>query len=195
MSDFLNPKSMLTPGIAGALMMFLANALCATFPEIAFRYVALGLSFALGLIVFRAAKIGLTEKATYWFLNSLIIFSTGVGASNIAANIERPAQSEPHGAAVAMIGPLVDWFVPDAAAQTWWSTAARTDASNAGNSGGAAPDVRNPSPGGAARTEDRRREVQSERSGSDKEAREERDKEQFFRKEDVSRTKGFFRRW
>ena len=87
MNEFLNPKSMTTPGAAGALMMLLANTVCAAFPEVAFRYVALLLSFMIGSIVFKAAGLGRWERGAYWLINSLIIFSMGVGTSNIAANV------------------------------------------------------------------------------------------------------------
>lgn len=87
MSEFFNPKSMSTPGAAGALMMLIANALCNNFPEFPFRYVALILSFAIGAIVFSATTMKIWERGIYWVVNSLIIFSMGVGASNIAANV------------------------------------------------------------------------------------------------------------
>jgi hypothetical protein len=87
MNEFINPKSMTTPGAAGTLMMLLANTVCAAFPEVAFRYVALMLSFMIGSIVFKAAGLGKWERGAYWFINSLIIFSMGVGTSNIAANV------------------------------------------------------------------------------------------------------------
>jgi len=93
-NEFLNPKSMLTPGAAGALMMLIANSVCRVFPEVEFRYAALALSFAIGLLVFKAIAIGLGEKAFYWVLNSLIIFATGVGASNIGANLESSKRAE-----------------------------------------------------------------------------------------------------
>lgn len=87
MNEFLNPKSMSTPGAAGALMMLIANALCNNFPEFPFRYVALILSFAIGAIVFSATTMKIWERGIFWVVNSLIIFSMGVGASNIAANV------------------------------------------------------------------------------------------------------------
>jgi len=93
-NEFLNPKSMLTPGAAGALMMLIANSVCRVFPEVEFRYAALALSFAIGLLVFKAIAIGLGEKAFYWVLNSLIISATGVGASNIGANLESSKRAE-----------------------------------------------------------------------------------------------------
>lgn len=87
MNEFLNPKSMATPGAAGALMMLLANAISSAFPEVAFRYAALSLSFLIGSVVFAAVGLKLWERGAYWCINSLIIFSMGVGTSNIAANV------------------------------------------------------------------------------------------------------------
>jgi len=48
MNDFFNPKSMTTPGMAGGLVMMLANALCYQFPELTPRWVGLALSFVIG---------------------------------------------------------------------------------------------------------------------------------------------------
>jgi hypothetical protein len=87
MNEFLNPKSMATPGAAGALMMLLANAISSAFPEVAFRYAALSLSFLIGSVVFAAVGLKRWERGAYWCINSLIIFSMGVGTSNIAANV------------------------------------------------------------------------------------------------------------
>lgn len=96
MNEFFNPKSMSTPGIAGALMMLLANTVCSIFPEIAFRYVALALSFTIGTTVFSAASMKIWERGIYWIVNSLVIFSMGVGGSNIAANVSAQQASEGH---------------------------------------------------------------------------------------------------
>ena len=88
MDQFLNPKSMITPGVAGGLAMLLSNTLCFTFPEIGFRYVVLTLSFLLGFVAVVALQAHIGERALYWVVNSLIIFSMGVGTSNIGASIE-----------------------------------------------------------------------------------------------------------
>ncbi len=87
MNQFLNPRSMSTPGVAGALMMLIANTVCINFPEFPFRYIALILSFVIGAVVFTASTMKVWERGIYWILNSLIIFSMGVGATNIAANV------------------------------------------------------------------------------------------------------------
>src|SRR5262249_38145588 len=104
--------SMLTPGAAGALMMLIANSVCRVFPEVEFRYAALALSFAIGLLVFKAIAIGLGEKAFYWVLNSLIIFATGVVASNIGAKLESSKRTE--GTPVAFV---TGWMIREAGAE------------------------------------------------------------------------------
>ena len=89
MQDFINPKSMLTPGVAGSLMMFLVNGIVYQFPELSPRYLALSLSFLLGSIVWvsRSSKdSAVLEKLIFWILNSLVIFVVGFGATNIAAD-------------------------------------------------------------------------------------------------------------
>ncbi len=87
MNEFLNPKSMLTPGAAGAVMMLIANAITNQFPEFPFRYTALLISFLLGAMAFKSDSIEGWERPFYWICNSLIIFSVGVGTSNIGHNV------------------------------------------------------------------------------------------------------------
>jgi hypothetical protein len=89
MKEFINPKSMLTPGVAGSLMMFLGNGICCQFPEIPIRYLALFLSFLIGTIVWFSETRGkspLLQKTVYWVLNSLVIFVVGFGTANLAAD-------------------------------------------------------------------------------------------------------------
>ncbi len=115
MNEFLNPKSMATPGAAGALMMLIANALCSNFPEFPFRYVALILSFVIGAIVFSASTMKVWERGAYWVVNSLIIFSMGVGATNIAANVAAKQASNVQSTSVASA--IMTVFTGDAFAQ------------------------------------------------------------------------------
>jgi hypothetical protein len=101
MKEFLNPKSMVTPGAAGALMMLLANALCAVFPELAFRFVAVAISFLIGFAILASADIRLRERAMYGIVNSLVIFAVGVGTSNATASAAATASATadtPHAA-------------------------------------------------------------------------------------------------
>jgi len=98
MQEFLNPKAMLTPGIAGTFMMFLANGLIVPFPEMSPRFIALGMSFLIGGVVFysqRLQRAPVYQKAMYWVLNSLVIFVVGFGTAHIAADATDTAKSAP----------------------------------------------------------------------------------------------------
>ena len=89
MNEFLNPKSMLTPGVAGSLMMFLVNGIGCQFPEFSMRYVALFISFLIGSVVWFSELEGrapMVQKGIYWVLNSLVIFVVGFGTANLAAD-------------------------------------------------------------------------------------------------------------
>ena len=110
MHDFLNPKSMVTPGMAGALVMFLSNAVCFQFPEIAPRWAALLLSFALGGFVIAAAKLRYLQAAGFWVINSLIIFAVAAGSAGVAAKST--------GAVSTGATALANFFIPSAVAQT-----------------------------------------------------------------------------
>ncbi|MGC1521675.1 MAG: hypothetical protein WA803_09065 [Steroidobacteraceae bacterium] len=121
MNDFLNPKSMVTPGMAGALVMFLSNAVCFQFPEVAPRWAALLLSFALGGFVIAAAKLRYLQAAGFWLINSLIIFAVAAGSAGVAAKST--------GAVSTGATALANFFVPSAVAQPVpASTAAMTKA-------------------------------------------------------------------
>ena len=88
MQEFINPKSMMTPGIAGTMMMFLVNALLFAFPELSGRVVALVLSFLIGSVVFASRSKNpppIWIMAVYWIVNSLIIFAVGFGTAHFAA--------------------------------------------------------------------------------------------------------------
>ncbi len=113
MQEFLNPKSMLTPGGAGALLMFLVNGIACQFPEIESRYMALVISFLLsGILIISAKallKTNFIEKALYWALNSCIIFVVGFGSANIASEMKIPNRTE--------VSSFFLSFVPQAYAQ------------------------------------------------------------------------------
>lgn len=98
MNEFLNPKSMLTPGVAGSLMMFLVNGIGCQFPELSMRYIALLLSFLIGSVVWFSELEGrapMLQKGIYWVLNSLVIFVVGFGTANLAADATAQAPPEP----------------------------------------------------------------------------------------------------
>jgi hypothetical protein len=116
MNDFLNPKSMVTPGMAGALVMFLSNAICLQFPEIAPRWAALLLSFAFGGVVITAAKLRYLPAAGFWLVNSLIIFAVAAGSAGVAA--KTAGQLSPAATT------LAHFLIPGAYAQTTPTTSA-----------------------------------------------------------------------
>jgi hypothetical protein len=94
MEEYFNPKSNLTPGALGAFTMLAANTICHVFPEIPFRYAALALSLLMATTTFtyQATEIvTLPRKLVLWVLNALVIFTIGIGSTNIAANVEGDA--------------------------------------------------------------------------------------------------------
>ena len=90
-NEFLNPKSMLTPGIAGGIVMLISQALSNAFQS-PLAITAIVLSFLVGLLVFIATSIPVWQRIVFYLLNSLIIFSVAVGASAAASN--RPSQPQ-----------------------------------------------------------------------------------------------------
>jgi hypothetical protein len=106
MGEFLNPKSMLTPGAAGAVMMFVVNGLGTPFPDLPRRYVALALSFLLSaLIVLKLPAIRLPERLGYWVLNSFMIFVIGFGANTLGreATSTPPTADREHSMSFALV--------------------------------------------------------------------------------------------
>jgi len=87
--EFLQPKAMLTPGIAGGVTMLIANALWVAF-SLPPRWTSLALSFLLGLLAFAATKVPLWQRAVYYLLNSLIIFSVSIGTNYVGVGLTHP---------------------------------------------------------------------------------------------------------
>jgi len=87
--EFLQPKAMVTPGIAGGITMLIANALWVAF-SLPPRWTSLVLSFLLGLLAFVATKIPLWQRAVYYLLNSLIIFSVSIGTNYVGVGLTHP---------------------------------------------------------------------------------------------------------
>ena len=113
--EFLNPNSMLTPGIAGGVTMIISNSLWVQF-ALTQKWTALVLSFVLGLLVLVNMRAAIWQKGIYYILNSLIIFTIGVGANTIGiGNVAVAAPPEPE--ARAEQPSVSGWLIPQAHAQ------------------------------------------------------------------------------
>ena len=80
--EFLNPNSMLTPGIAGAVAMTIANTFSAQF-GVNEAVVALLCSFLIGLLVATVKTVPSWKKYVYYVFNSLVIFTMAVGSNTL----------------------------------------------------------------------------------------------------------------
>ena len=77
-NEFLNPKSMVTPGAAGAIIMLISNTLWVTFGLPA-DWSALLFSFLFAAMVVGTYLAPFWHKALLVVFNSLIVFSLGIG--------------------------------------------------------------------------------------------------------------------
>lgn len=80
--DFLNPKSMLTPGFAGGLTVLINNALGSALgvPLNYLGYTALAISGLFAALVL-AAGVPLMQRVIFFVLNTLIIFCVAMGSN------------------------------------------------------------------------------------------------------------------
>ena len=87
---FLNPKGMLTPGIAGAMTTLITASLASQFGLPA-KWTGLLVSALFGLVVWSRA-VPLWQRCVFYVLNTLVIFSMALGANSIgiAATAARP---------------------------------------------------------------------------------------------------------
>jgi hypothetical protein len=113
--DFLNPTSILTPGIAGGLATTIAMPLAFSFGW-SIPTLVLGASFLLSLLIVSGfdARIALPKRSLYCVLNTLIIFSTSIGAAH---QLDRPPELPTAPSLVPGTGAL-DFLIPSAYAQT-----------------------------------------------------------------------------
>jgi len=91
LKEFLNPKSMITPGIAGGITMMITNALAANF-SLPPNYTGLTISFLCGLIVFAGTATVLWLRVVLYLLNSLLIFSMALGVNQTATNVVKTSE-------------------------------------------------------------------------------------------------------
>jgi hypothetical protein len=123
MNDFLNPKSMMTPGAAGALVMFLSNAVCFQFPELSPRWAGLILSLLMGSIVVTAAKLKPVQAAGFGLINSLIIFAVAFGSAGVASKATNPATNA--------VAAVFDHLIAPADAQSAFSSSSQAQSTTA----------------------------------------------------------------
>lgn len=119
--EFLNPGSMLTPGMAGGMTMAMTNVLSGQLhieaPGPA--YLGLGLSFLFGLLVFVGDEISWLKRGVYYVLNSLVIFVVAIGSNTVGQGATAAPPAPRSAAAPEDIGPgvwLTGW-IPSAQAQ------------------------------------------------------------------------------
>lgn len=84
--EFLNPKSMLTPAIAGSFIMIIANTLWVQF-ALPPKWSALFLSFLFLVPVLKDYIASILEKIIYFFFNGLIVFSLSINTNFAAGKI------------------------------------------------------------------------------------------------------------
>jgi hypothetical protein len=92
--DFVNPNSMITPGVAGGITMAITNALTSQFNFLPGNWTALLLSFLFGAITFVYAA-RLMARIAYFVINSLIIFVMAHGSNAIGVAATKSASTAP----------------------------------------------------------------------------------------------------
>lgn len=80
MERFLNPRSMLTPGVAGSVVMVIANTMWIEF-MIPQKWTALVLSFLIIIPILMQFGVSLIENIIYFMFNGLIIFALSVNTN------------------------------------------------------------------------------------------------------------------
>lgn len=83
MDQWLSPNSLLTPGIAGGVILLICNTLWAQF-ALPPKYTGLAASALFGVVVVYTIKANLFIRVVYWILNSLIVFSVATGGTTVA---------------------------------------------------------------------------------------------------------------
>jgi hypothetical protein len=87
--EFLNPSSMLTPGLAGGMTMAITNVVARQFDLDAPgpAYLGLGLSFLFGLLVWMSQEASQVKRFVLYVLNSLVIFVVAVGSNSVGSGV------------------------------------------------------------------------------------------------------------
>jgi hypothetical protein len=107
--DFLEPRSMVTPGALGAVAMAATNAFCSNFSFLSPGYVGLALAFAFGFTAV-IKKAPYLERALFYVLNSIIIFSVAFGSNQVGKRIQNASAMTSVAYAETTRGPHVERF-------------------------------------------------------------------------------------
>lgn len=91
--EFINPKSMVTPGVVGGLTMTISNSLYVAFGAPAAVTTAI-VSLLFAMVVFRARRIPVWQRGIFYVLNSLIIFSVAFGTNAAGSSGGKENESE-----------------------------------------------------------------------------------------------------
>lgn len=90
MDQFLNSKSMITPGVAGGVVTVIAATLSSQFGLPA-KWIALTASLLVALLIFFADQIGkVAVRLIILLLNTVVIFSVAVGTNATATAAKKP---------------------------------------------------------------------------------------------------------
>jgi hypothetical protein len=92
-SEFLNSRAMLTPGAAGATTMILTGSLTMAF-QLPGAWTALIISSVFGLLVAASDhSLPLVQRAIFYVLNSLTIFSVAYGLNSVGFEAQMHTRS------------------------------------------------------------------------------------------------------
>ena len=78
MEEFLNSRSMLTPGAAGATVTLITGTLVSQF-GLPGNWTGLAVSFIIGLIVWADTSLSMVKRFFFYIVNSMLIFAVAIG--------------------------------------------------------------------------------------------------------------------
>src|SRR5215813_3799615 len=101
--EFLNPKSTITPGVAGSIAMLAANGLWVGFalPQ---AWTALAVSALFALLIGANLTAPVWQRLIYFVLNSLVIFSVGIGGNTLGTRATQAPSAAPHSGSYRPLG-------------------------------------------------------------------------------------------
>jgi hypothetical protein len=97
LNEFLNPKSMVTPGVAGALTMAITNSLFVNFGG-SRAWIGVLVSSLFALLTVAATAMSIWQRCIFFILNTLIIFTMALGSNSAGNAISSPPLTPPAGA-------------------------------------------------------------------------------------------------